>query len=191
MNWSEKSFHFRLSTYVNNPYLLQRQIEPASFTNNQRNDEQTVKMSSRYIPLLPKDLCQIPLRSIDDDSLGNMNKRSRGKGRFPFHLPSFLHKRRFFSTKSTSTPTQLSKIRNGKIDSFLGNVQIEDVFFVDAPIHQTESPGRENESSENATNKQSRQRSKRHTATDSVPLVEFHDALSQSIGSNSEIGPHS
>lgn len=71
-------------------------------------------MSSRYIPLLPKDLCHIPLRPIDDDSLGNMNKRSRSKGRFPFHLPSFLHKRKFFSSKSASTVSpQILKNRNG------------------------------------------------------------------------------
>jgi hypothetical protein len=72
-------------------------------------------MSSKYIPLLPKDLCHIPLRPHDNDSLGNMNKRSRSKGRFPFHLPSFLNKRRFFSSKSSSPPPQPSKNRNGKL----------------------------------------------------------------------------
>lgn len=99
---------FRLSELVNNPYLRQRQIDLASFN---QNDDQTMKMSSRYIPLLPKDLCHIPLRPVDDDQLANMNKRSRSKGRFPFHLPSFLNKRRFFSTKSSTIQTPPS--RNG------------------------------------------------------------------------------
>lgn len=35
-------------------------------------------------------------------------------------------------------------------------------------------------SGENPSLKQTRQRLKRQTATDAVPLVEFHDALSQS-----------
>ncbi len=100
----------RLSEFVSNPYLCQRQIDLSLFD---QNDEQQIKMSSKYIPLLPKDLCHIPLRSIDDDSLGNINKRSRSKGRFPFHLPSFLNKRKFFSTKSSSAPAQSSKTRNG------------------------------------------------------------------------------
>jgi hypothetical protein len=39
--------------------------------------------------------------------------------------------------------------------------------------------------------KQSRQRLKRQTATDVVPLVEFHDALSQSTTFSSEIGQQS
>ena len=90
---------------MNNPYLRERQVDPLLFA---LNEEQSIKMSSRYIPLLPKDLCHIPLRPIDDDSLGNVNKRSRSKGRFPFHLPSFLNKRKFFTLKS-STPTN----RNG------------------------------------------------------------------------------
>jgi hypothetical protein len=102
----------RLSEFVNNPYLRQRQID---FSISNQNDDQQIKMSSKYIPLLPKDLCHIPLRPIDDDSLGNLNKRSRSKGRFPFHLPSFLNKRKFFSTKSstTSPPPQSSRNRNG------------------------------------------------------------------------------
>jgi len=95
----------RLSELVNNPYLRQRQIELTLFD---QHDEQQMKMSSKYIPLLPKDLCHIPLRSIDDDSLGNVNKRSRSKGRFPFHLPSFLNKRRFFFSKSSSSTTPSS-----------------------------------------------------------------------------------
>jgi len=74
-------------------------------------------MSSKYIPLLPKDLCQIPLRPTDEDSLGNRNKRSRSKGRFPFHLPSFLHKKKFFSSKSSNTPAQIpADYRNRMID---------------------------------------------------------------------------
>ena len=93
-------FRFRLSEFVNNPYLRQRQIDLTLFN---QNDEQQPKMSSQYIPLLPKDLLHIPLRPIDDDSLGNVNKRSRSKGRFPFHLPSFLNKRKFFFNKSSST----------------------------------------------------------------------------------------
>ena len=69
---------------------------------------------------------------------------------------------------------------------------IEETLFADAPIHQIDVHEEEIESSENtAANKQSRQRIKRQTPTDSVPLVEFHDALSQSIGSNSEMGQHS
>ena len=100
---------FRLSELVNNPYLRQRQIDLSSFN---QNDEQPMKMSSRYIPLLPKDLCHIPLRPVDDDLLANMNKRSRSKGRFPFHLPSFLNKRKFFSSKS-STTNQTASSRNG------------------------------------------------------------------------------
>jgi hypothetical protein len=96
---------------VNNPYLRQREIDLSIFN---QNDDQQIKMSSKYISLLPKDLCHIPLRPNDDDSLGNMNKRSRSKGRFPFHLPSFLNKRKFFSTKSSTTTTpQSGKNRNG------------------------------------------------------------------------------
>jgi hypothetical protein len=73
-------------------------------------------MSSRYIPLLPKDLLNTPLRPHDNDSLDNMNKRSRSKGRFPFHLPSFLNKRRFFSTKSsTPPPPRTTQTRNGNL----------------------------------------------------------------------------
>jgi hypothetical protein len=107
-------FYLRLSTSVNNPYITQRQIDQAILTQTQDNDEQSIKMSSKYVSLLPKDLCHIPLRPIDDDSLANMNKRSRSKGRFPFHLPSFLNKRRFFSTKSSSVPAQATKSRPGK-----------------------------------------------------------------------------
>jgi hypothetical protein len=102
----------KLSEFVNNPYLRQREIDLLLFN---QNEEQQIKMSSKYIPLLPKDLCHIPLRPIDDDSLGNMNKRSRSKGRFPFHLPSFLNKRRFFTTKSASTPTPILKNRDGNV----------------------------------------------------------------------------
>ena len=94
---------------MNNPYLRQRQIDLTLFN---QHEEQEIKMSSKYIPLLPKDLCHISLRPHDDDSLGNMNKRSRSKGRFPFHLPSFLNKRRFFSTKSSTPPPP--KNRNGR-----------------------------------------------------------------------------
>lgn len=102
---------YRLSELVNNPYLRQRQIDLSSFN---QNDEQPMKMSSRYIPLLPKDLCHIPLRPVDDDSLANMNKRSRSKGRFPFHLPSFLNKRKFFSSKSSTNQTPSSRHGTGK-----------------------------------------------------------------------------
>ena len=102
---------FRLSEFVNNPYLRQRQIDLSSFN---QNDDQPMKMSSRYIPLLPKDLCHIPLRPVDDDLLANVNKRSRSKGRFPFHLPSFLNKRRFFSTKSSTIQTPSSRNGTGK-----------------------------------------------------------------------------
>ena len=41
---------------------------------------------------------------------------------------------------------------------------------------------------ENPLNKQNRQRLRRKTANDVVPLVEFHDALSQSMASNPEMG---
>jgi hypothetical protein len=114
----------RLSELINNRYLCQRQIDLSLFNEINSIEEQQIKMSSRYIPLLPKDLCQIPLRAIDDDSLGNMNKRSRSKGRFPFHLPSFLNKRKFFSTKSS----QSSKTRNGNF-SFLKNLFFLKTFF--------------------------------------------------------------
>lgn len=40
---------------------------------------------------------------------------------------------------------------------------------------------------DNATNKQSRQRFKRQAATDVIPLVEFHDALSQSATYTSDV----
>ncbi len=115
----------KLSEFVNNPYLRQREIDLLLFN---QNEEQQIKMSSKYIPLLPKDLCHIPLRPIDDDSLGNMNKRSRSKGRFPFHLPSFLNKRRFFTTKSASTPTPILKNQDGNV--FLkDNYQVKLFFF--------------------------------------------------------------
>lgn len=96
----------KLAEFTQNPYLRQREVDLTLFV---QNNEQQTKMSSRYIPLLPKDLCQIPLRPIDADSLANMNKRSRSKGRFPFHLPHFLNKR-LFPGKSTST--QSGKNRN-------------------------------------------------------------------------------
>ena len=108
----------RLSEFINNPYLRQRQVDLSLFNQINDTDEEQqhpVKMSSKYIPLLPKDLCHIPLRPIDDDSLANMNKRSRLKGRFPFHLPSFLHKRRFFSMKSSSASG--SKKRTSNVSS--------------------------------------------------------------------------
>ena len=109
----------RLSEFINNPYLRQRQVDLSLFNQINDNDEEQlpVKMSSKYIPLLPKDLCHIPLRPIDDDSLANMNKRSRLKGRFPFHLPSFLHKRRFFSMKSSSASGSHSKKRTSNVSS--------------------------------------------------------------------------
>ncbi|CAF3082760.1 unnamed protein product [Rotaria socialis] len=163
----------KLSEYVNNPYLRQRQITlPFAI----QNEEQEIKMSSKYIPLLPKDLCQIPLRPNDNDSLGNMNKRSRSKGRFPFHLPSFLNKRRFFSTKSSSGSAQASKTRN---ESLVNNES------------SVEDSDHNNPSVDNTTTKTSRQRFKRPTATDVVPLVEFHDALSQSATFSSDMEPHS
>jgi len=115
----------KLSEFVNNPYLRQREIDLLLFN---QNEEQQIKMSSKYIPLLPKDLCHIPLRPIDDDSLGNMNKRSRSKGRFPFHLPSFLNKRRFFTTKSASTPTPILKNQDGNV-SLEDNFQVKLFFF--------------------------------------------------------------
>ncbi|CAF0884139.1 unnamed protein product [Adineta ricciae] len=160
----------KLAEYVSNPYLRQREIDLSLFV---QNTEQEMKTSSRYIPLLPKDLCQIPLRQIDADSLGNMNKRSRSKGRFPFHLPSFLNKRRFFSTKSSSAPTQSSKNRTEHCTN--PETFIEDNEYSTASI-------------ENPSGKQSRQRIKRQAATDSIPLVEFHDALSHSttFGSDNE-----
>jgi hypothetical protein len=40
---------------------------------------------------------------------------------------------------------------------------------------------------ENPTNKQSRQRLKRQAPTDAIPLVEFHDALSQSTTFGSDM----
>ncbi|CAF0963562.1 unnamed protein product [Adineta steineri] len=163
----------KLSEFVNNQYLRQREVDLSLF--NQSEEQQQIKMSSKYIPLLPKDLCHIPLRSIDDDSLANMNKRSRSKGRFPFHLPSFLNKRRFFSTKSSSTPTQSSKNRNElyrNVEISLDDNEHGDIS-IDSPI-----------------NKQSRQRPKRHVATDVVPLVEFHDALSQSTTFGSDTEQH-
>jgi hypothetical protein len=97
----------RLSESTNNPHICQRKIDLSI-----RNDEQETKTSSRYIPLLPKDLCHIPLRPLDDDLLENMNKRSRSKGRFPFQLPLFLTKHRFFSSKKPSPSTRNSP--NGK-----------------------------------------------------------------------------
>jgi len=166
----------RLSDFVNNPYLIQRQIDPASFTNIQEHEDHPVKMSSKYIPILPKDLCQIPLRPIDDDSLANLNKRSRNKGRFPFHLPSFLNKRKFFSMKSSSS-SQNAKTRTDGSLSQNPEVSIEE--------QDTTYP-----LNDETTNKQTRQRLKRQPATDAVPLVEFHDAHSQSNTSNSEMGPN-
>jgi hypothetical protein len=44
---------------------------------------------------------------------------------------------------------------------------------------------------DNTTTKQNRQRSKRQTATDSIPLVEFHDALSRSTTFGSDTEQHS
>ncbi|UJR37523.1 hypothetical protein I4U23_030225 [Adineta vaga] len=160
----------KLSEFVNNPYLRQREIDLLLFT---QTNEQPMKMSSKYIPLLPKDLCHIPLRPIDANSLGNMNKRSRSKGRFPFHLPSFLNKRRFFSTKSNSTPLQSSKTRT----ELYANNEIS--------IDENEQSSA---STENPSTKHSRQRIKRQGATDVIPLVEFHDALSHSttFGSDTE-----
>jgi len=165
----------KLSEYVNNPYLRQRQIDTSLFT---QNEEQEIKMSSKYIPLLPKDLCHIPLRPIDDDSLENMNKRSRSKGRFPFHLPSFLNKRKFFTTKSSSVPLPSSKHRNG--------IEVSDN--VETPVEEN---GHNHFSIDNPMMKQNRQRLKRQTATDAMPLVEFHDALSQSTTFSSEMGQQS
>ena len=114
-----RSFYLnRLSEFIHNPYLRQRQVDLSLFNQINDNDEEQqhpMKMSSKYIPLLPKDLCHIPLRPIDDDSLANMNKRSRLKGRFPFHLPSFLHKRRFFSMKSASTSAAKSEAKKKRI----------------------------------------------------------------------------
>jgi len=103
----------KLSDFVHNSYIREREVDLDLF--NQLDDQ--VQMSSKYIPLLPKDLCQIPLRPTDEDSLGNRNKRSRSKGRFPFHLPSFLHKKKFFSSKSSNTPAQIpADYRNRMID---------------------------------------------------------------------------
>jgi len=163
----------KLSEFVNNPYLRQRQIDLTLFN---QNDEQQIKMSSKYIPLLPKDLCHIPLRPTDDESLGNVNKRSRSKGRFPFHLPSFLNKRKFFSTKSSTPPSQpqASSINRNEIDTNVGTL--------------IEENDQESSSIGTSMSRQSRQRLKRQAATDVVPLVEFHDALSQSttFGSDTE-----
>jgi hypothetical protein len=44
---------------------------------------------------------------------------------------------------------------------------------------------------DNPLNRQSRQRLKRQTATDAIPLVEFHDALSQSTTYGSDTEQHS
>jgi hypothetical protein len=59
----------------------------------------------------------------------------------------------------------------------------------------TESSIQENEhnntSIDNPVNKQSRQRLKRQIATDVIPLVEFHDALSQSATFGSDTEQHS
>ncbi|CAF0766914.1 unnamed protein product [Rotaria sordida] len=161
----------KLSEFVNNPYLRQRQINMPIST---QNEEQRIKMSSNYIPLLPKDLCHIPLRPVDDDSLENRNKRSRSKGRFPFHLPS-VFKRKFFTTKSSSTQmSQLSKDRDEQPSSNIANSG-EDNEHIDSTV-------------DNTTVKQNRQKIKRQAATDAIPLVEFHDALSQSttFGSDAE-----
>ncbi|CAF4191591.1 unnamed protein product, partial [Rotaria sp. Silwood2] len=165
----------KLSEYVNNPYLRQRQIDiPFAI----QNEEQRTKMSSKYIPLLPKDLCHIPLRPLDDDLLENMNKRSRSKGRFPFHLPSFLNKRKFFTTKSSSTtPSQASKNRN-----------IEPSSTIESSIEETEHI---KSAVDNTTVKLNRQKFKRQAATDALPLVEFHDALSQSTAFGSDGEQHS
>lgn len=145
-------------------------------------------MSSRYIPLLPKDLCLIPLRPVDEDSLGNMNKRSRSKGRFPFHLPAFLNKRRLFSTKGSSTT---SKARNGKFTFQLINSNIFTFVFLEPPANAENSVEESDGNNPSVDNKTSRQRFKRQTATDVIPLVEFHDALSQSATFNSDIKRHS
>ena len=91
----------RLSELVKNPYLCQRQIDLFN-----RTDHEQRRMSSDYVPLLPKDLCQIPLQSIDDEALRNIKKRSRLKDRFPFQLPSFIHKHRFFTSRSTEKNQQ-------------------------------------------------------------------------------------
>lgn len=183
--------HFRLSEYVNNPYLIQRQVDPGSFVNLQEHDDASMKTSARYIPILPKEICQIPLRPIDDDSLANMNKRSRSKGRFPFHLPSFLNKRKFFSLKS-STPTQTTKTRTGR-RFFLSQLLPSTSFFPEGSLSHTheisvDDPDNNHAITDGGSSKIARQRVKRSTATDAVPLVEFHDALSQSNVSNSENG---
>ncbi|CAF1052462.1 unnamed protein product [Rotaria sp. Silwood1] len=161
----------KLSEFVNNPYLRQRQINLPLAT---QTEEQRIKMSSKYILLLPKDLCHIPLRPVDDDSIENMNKRSRSKGRFPFHLPSFLNKRKFFTTKSSSTlPTQSLINRN-----------VEHSSTIESSIGENEHI---NSSVENTTVKLNRQKFKRQAATDALPLVEFHDALSQSTTFGSDV----
>jgi hypothetical protein len=173
----------KLSEFVNNPYLRQRQIDLTLFNqNDEQQQQQQLKMSSQYIPLLPKDLLHIPLRPIDDDSLGNVNKRSRSKGRFPFHLPSFLNKRKFFFTKSSSTPLPppTSQTFKDQDENYTNN----EISIDDSDTHLS-SPV------DNPLNRQSRQRLKRQTATDAIPLVEFHDALSQSTTYGSDTEQHS